>query len=157
MTEDLVDDWIKSAWFRQLSALLCQQSMLVLDGFQEQTTENVKAQLRREKCYLVISGGMQPLDIIINQPFKVHIERSYSKWAQKTHKTTPTGCLKRATLTETCLWILEAWQSISQDMIAKSFKVTGILNKMDRSEDDFLWHRSEEESCQEDATDSEED
>jgi hypothetical protein len=68
-----------------------------------------------------------------------------------------TGHLKRATLTEMCRWILEAWQSISQDMIAKSWKVTGISNKMDGSEDDFLWHQSNEESCQEDTTDSEED
>jgi hypothetical protein len=31
MTEDLLE-WIKSVWF-QLSTLLCQQSMLVLDSF----------------------------------------------------------------------------------------------------------------------------
>jgi hypothetical protein len=59
MTEDLVDDWIKAVWFRWLGELLCQQSMLVLDSFWGQTTENVKAQLWREKCDLVIiPGGM---------------------------------------------------------------------------------------------------
>jgi hypothetical protein len=42
-------------------------------------------------------------------------------------------------------------------MIAKSFKVTGISNKMDGSEDNFLWHWFDKETCQEDATDSEED
>jgi hypothetical protein len=46
MTEDLVDDWIKSVWFQRPGALLHQRSMLVLDGFQGQTTGNVKAQLR---------------------------------------------------------------------------------------------------------------
>jgi hypothetical protein len=70
---------------------------------------------------------------------------------------TLTGRLKRATLMEMCQWILKAWQSISQDMIAKSFEVTCISNKMDGSEDDFLWRQSDEESCQEDTTDSEED
>jgi hypothetical protein len=40
-------------------------------------------------------------------------------------------------------------------MIAKSFEVTGISNKMDVSKDYFLWHQSDEESCQEDATDNE--
>jgi hypothetical protein len=83
-------------------------------------------------------GTLQPLDDVINWPFKAHIRRSYSEWVQKTNDTTPTGCLKRATLMEMCWWILEAWQSILQDMIAKSFKVTGISNKMDRSEDNFL-------------------
>jgi hypothetical protein len=160
MTEDLVD-WIKSVWFQRPGALLCQQSMLVLDSFHGQTTENVKAQLQQQKCDLVtipegMTGILQPLDVI-NRPFKGHIQHSYSEWAQETQKTTPTGCLKRATLTEMCQWILEAWQSISQDMIVKSFKVTGISNKMDGSEDNFLWRRSDKETCQEDATDSEED
>jgi hypothetical protein len=68
---------------------------------------------------------------------------------------TLTGSLKRATLTEVCHWILEARLSVLQDMIVKHFKVTGISNKMDGSEDDFLWHWSNERSCQEDATDSE--
>jgi hypothetical protein len=162
MTEDLVDDRIKSVWFERLGALLCQQSMLVLCSFRGQTTENVKAQLRREKCDLVnipgdMTGMLQPLDIVINRPFKAHIRRSYSECVQKTHETTPTGRLKRVTLMEMCRWILEAWRSISQDMIAKSFEVTGISNKMDGSEDDFLWHWSNEEHYQEDATDSEQD
>jgi hypothetical protein len=34
---------------------------------------------------------------------------------------------------------------------------SGIPNKMNGSEDDFLWQQSNEESCQEDATYSEED
>jgi hypothetical protein len=133
--------------------------MLVLDSFRGQTTENVKAQLQQEKCDLVIIPGdvtrmLQPLDIIINRPFKARIRRPYSEWAQKTHETMLTGHFKRATVTEMCQWILKAWQSISQDMIAKSFKVTSISNKMDGIEDDFLWHRSNEESCQEDWIDS---
>jgi hypothetical protein len=89
MTEDLVDDWIKSVWFRRQGSLLRQWSILVLDSFRGQTTENVKAQLRPEKFDLVIiPGGMtemlQPLNVVINQPFKAHIQCSYSEWAQKT-------------------------------------------------------------------------
>jgi hypothetical protein len=44
-----------------------------------------------------------------------------------------------------------------KNTIAKSFKVTGIFNKLDGSEDDFLWHQSNEESCKHNATDGEED
>jgi hypothetical protein len=106
----------------------CTVTPAIHGGFRQlgsQTTENVKAQLQQEKCDLVIiPGGMtrmlQPLDVIINQPLKAHIRRSYSEWAQKTHKVTPTGRLKRATLTEMCWWILEDWQSVSQDMIEAS-------------------------------------
>jgi hypothetical protein len=53
-----------------------------------------------------------------------------------------TGGLKRVMLMEMCWWILKAWQSISQDIIAKIFKVMSIFNKMDRSEDNFLWNQS---------------
>jgi hypothetical protein len=41
-------------------------------------------------------------------------------------------------------------------MTVKSFKVTGISNKMGGSEGNFLWHQSNEESSQEDVTNSEE-
>jgi hypothetical protein len=58
----------------------------------------------------------------------------------------------RAKPMEMCQWILEAWLSISQDIIVKSFKVTGICNKTDGSENDFLLHQFDEESCQEGMT-----
>jgi hypothetical protein len=37
-----------------------------------------------------------------------------------------------------CEWTLEAWQFISQDMIAKSFKVAVNSDMMGGSEDDVL-------------------
>jgi hypothetical protein len=46
MTEELVNDCMKSVWFQQPGALLQQLSMLVVDSFWGQTTENVKAQLQ---------------------------------------------------------------------------------------------------------------
>jgi hypothetical protein len=42
-------------------------------------------------------------------------------------------------------------------MTAKSFKVTGISNKMDRSENYFLQHWSDEEGCQRHTNDNEGD
>jgi hypothetical protein len=98
---------------------------------------------------------LQPLHIIISQPFKACIQSSYSEWAQKIHEMMHVGHLKKAALTEMCWWILEAWPSISQNMVVKRFKVAGISNKMGESEDDFLWHWSNEEKSQEDTADSE--
>lgn len=40
---------------------------------------------------------------------------------------TLTGCLKWARLMEMCWWILRAWQSVSQNMIVKSLKVTSMI------------------------------
>jgi hypothetical protein len=79
MTEDLVEDWIKSVWYQSVGALLDWWAMLVSESFQSHNTENVKAQLWQEKCSLVIiiipggmTGMLQAL-IIINWPFKAHI------------------------------------------------------------------------------------
>jgi hypothetical protein len=60
----------------------------------------------------------------------------------------------RAKLMEMCQWILKACLStrISQDLIVKSFTITGTSNKMNGSEDDFLWHQSDVETCQEGMT-----
>jgi hypothetical protein len=55
-------------------------------------------------------------------------------------------------LTEMCQCILKASQSTMQNTKAKSFQVSGISNKIGGSENDFLWHQSKEESCQEEVT-----
>jgi hypothetical protein len=44
------------------------------------------------------------------------------EWVKQTHSTTLTGCIKWA-LTEMFQWILEAWQSVSQDVVVKSLKL----------------------------------
>ena len=36
-------------------------------------------------------------------------------------------------------WVLDSWQSIDADMVARSFKKTGISNALDGTEDDALW------------------
>jgi hypothetical protein len=63
-----------------------------------------------------MTGMSQPLDVVIDQPFKTHIRRSYSKWAQKTHEMPPMGHLKKAMLTKMCWWILEAWRYDSEKL-----------------------------------------
>jgi hypothetical protein len=106
MTEDLVDDWIKSVWLQQLDALLCWQTMLTSDCFRGQMTENVKVQLRPQKCELVITLGsmtvkLQPL-IIIKWQFKTHNECSYMECVQKIHMVMRMVYLKMAMLTDKC-------------------------------------------------------
>jgi hypothetical protein len=51
---------------------------------------------------------LQPRDVIMNGPFKAQIPVSYNEEVQLTNDVTPTGCLKRTTLTEMCLYILRA-------------------------------------------------
>ena len=42
-------------------------------------------------------------------------------------------------------WVKEAWESLSVDIVIKSFKKTGISNEMDGTEDDELWYESSDD------------
>ncbi|PNF18070.1 hypothetical protein B7P43_G07656 [Cryptotermes secundus] len=144
MTEELYLDWLKSVWFRRPGALLRQRSMLVVDSFRSHLTENVKVKMRQEKSdMVVIPGGMtgmlQPLDVSINRPFKSHLRRFYRDWRCGSTEMTPTGRLKKPSLSQMCEWIVAAWNTIPEEMVSKSFKVTSISNAMDGTEDDAVW------------------
>lgn len=43
-----------------------------------------------------------------------------------------------------CEWIIRAWGQISDEVIKKSFKKTGISCAIDGSEDDMLWDSENE-------------
>jgi hypothetical protein len=49
---------------------------------------------------------LQPLDTVINRPFKAQIQCSCREWVQKTLDMALTGHLKEAILAEICQWIL---------------------------------------------------
>ena len=43
------------------------------------------------------------------------------------------------------LWVKEAWEALSTEIITKSFKKTGISNDMDGTEDEQLWYESSDD------------
>lgn len=100
---------------------------------------------------VVIPGGLtsilQPLDVCINKPFKDHLRRFYNEWMmRKDRPLTPAGNIKRPSLELLCTWVLNSWNLITQEMVAKSFKKTGISNALDSTEDDALWRDEGETS-----------
>jgi hypothetical protein len=93
---------------------------------------------------VVIPGGMtsvlQLMDVSINKPFKDRLRQQYLNWiADPARALTENGKIKRAAPSEVARWVLAAWKTITESIIARSFKKCCICNVLDGSEDDILW------------------
>lgn len=158
MTADLMVDWVKTVWGRRPGALLF-PSLLVLDSFRGHLQESVRAKFKELRTDLaVIPGGLtsmlQPLDVSLNKPFKDNVRRLYAEWmAEGEHALTPGGKIKRPSVELLCSWVSEAWGMIDVNMVARSFKKTGISNALDATEDHLVWD-DEEASEDEETIDS---
>lgn len=152
MTTELMVDWLATVWNRRPGALLCKRAMLVLDAFKGHLTPEVKKKITALKTDLVvIPGGMtsklQVLDVVVNKPFKDHLRKQYSDWLlEGGHAFTPSGKIKKPSVSLMCEWILSSWHTISPDSIIKGFKKCCVSNALDGSEDDVLWAESDEQS-----------
>jgi hypothetical protein len=139
-------------------ALLCKHAMLVLDSFCGHMKERVKAKVNKDSNLVVIPGGMtilQPLDVVINWPFKVTFWQLYNQWmTTMKHELRPSGITKHTTSPTVCEWILAAWCSISPEIVKKSFKVIGISNEMDGSKDFMINNINNESESNDNGDDS---
>ena len=123
--------------------------MLVWDQFRAHLTEPVKKKLDKLKTQqAVIPGGLtsvlQPLDVCLNKPFKDHVRKNWISWMGSDQvERTAGGNLKKPGLSTVVTWVKEAWDSLPDSMVSRSFLKTGISNRMDGSEDDMLWEDSE--------------
>jgi hypothetical protein len=101
MDQALVLDWINCVLQKRPGALLNLHTMLILDIFCGQITEEVKKTLKsRNTDQVIIPGGqtsmLQPLDVCINWPFKATLKEQYAQWMTVgEHEFTPTGKIKR--------------------------------------------------------------
>ena len=88
----------------------------------------------------IIPGGLtrhlQPADVSWNKPFKEAYKALYNEWMATGEKSyTPAGnvCAPDKAL---CLrWVKETWNSVTTEVVIKSFRVCGIFVKTDGSED----------------------
>ena len=83
--ERVLFGWSKNVWFKGPSALLRGKSMLAWDIFRAHLLDSIKSEQKRNKTYqCVIPGGctsvLQPLDVCLNKPFKVHMRQKWSEW-----------------------------------------------------------------------------
>ncbi|KAM3915673.1 pogo transposable element with KRAB domain [Leptodactylus fuscus] len=145
MDEGGMKIWIEKVWSKRPGGLLKKPALLVLDQFRAHISDNTKKIFKLAKTHLaVIPGGLtsqlQPLDVSLNKPFKVFMREEWNKWmAAGNHDLTPTGRMKRPTITQVCEWVKTSWQAVKDETVVSSFKKCGISNALDGSEDDALY------------------
>ena len=114
--------------------------MLVYDSFKSHLKESVKRKFHESGFNLaVISGSLtsicQPLDVSINKLFKDNLHKECHTWmASGGAGETSAGNLRRARLSDICLWVKRSWEAIHDETIIKSFKTCKIstdLNELD--------------------------
>ena len=161
MDDMLMVDWVKNVWGKRPGGLR-KKSLLVLDAFRCHKSDRMKEMLKEEyrTTLTIIPGGMtsilQPLDVAINKPMKVMLQRRWNEWyAEGEHTFTPSGNMRKPTLLDVCSWV--AWQELHQDIIVKAFKKCCISNALDGTEDDVLWENAMESRNSVEATADEEE
>ena len=93
---------------------------------------------------MIIPGGLtsecQPLDVSINKPFKDRLQKEWHSWmASGGAGETASGNLRRASLSDVCLWVKRSWKGIPTNIIIEFFKTCNISNDLgsdDISDDD---------------------
>ena len=121
--------------------------MLVLDAFKGHLSPEVKNELALQNTDLVViprgmTSKLQVLDVVVNKPFKDNIRKLYSDWLlNKDHPLTPSGKIKKPSVTLLCEWILASWSTISSESIINGFKKCCVSNALDDTEDDVLLGR----------------
>ncbi len=114
--------------------------MLVYDSFKGYLEESIKTKFRESHVDLaIIPGGLtsicQPLDIVINKPFKDNLHREWHAWMVSGGAgETVMGNLRHAKISNVCLWVKHSWKGISDEIIIEFFKTYEIsidLSKLD--------------------------
>lgn len=134
MDEKLMLEWIELC---VRSYTERRPSILVLDSFRGHITKNVKELLKKHNVVpAVIPGGctslLQPLDVSVNKPIKDYSKQLWCDYMEANPMA------KTATKQQMVDWVVEAISHIQKNIVAKSFKVTGISNSLDGSEDHMI-------------------
>ena len=163
MDDMLMVDSVKNVWGKCPGGL-SKKSLMVLDAFRCHKSDRMKEMLKEEyrTTLTIIPEGMtsilQPLDVAINKPMKVMLQRRWNEWyAEGKHTFTPSGNMRKPTLLNVCSWVNDAWQKLHQDIIVKAFKKCCISNALDGTEDDMLWENALESGNSAEATADEEE
>jgi hypothetical protein len=92
-----------------------------------------------------MTSHLQPFDVSINKPFKHLVCKHYDAWLNKDdHILTPSGNIKRTSVSIMVVWISKAWKEVPANIIPKSFLKCCLSKEEDGTQDDILWDESKQ-------------
>ena len=112
-------------------------------SFKGHLEKSVKEKFHKNSInFAVIPGGLisicQLLDAGINKPFKDNLRKEWHAWMSNGGAgETATGNLRRARLSDVCLWVKRSWERISDEIIIESFKKCKISTNLYESDSDL--------------------
>lgn len=122
--------WINKVWGK----FSFHDRLLVWDSFRCHLTAEARAALKASKTTIAcIPGGctklLQPADVSWNKPFKDRYRELYENWLQEEDRITDLtafGNPRAPTKLQMVNWVKQAWNSLSREVITKSFDACGI-------------------------------
>lgn len=129
------------------------RKLLVWDAFRCHISDDTKYLLKQSKIDMAVipagcTGLIQPGDVSWNKPFKQSLTEQYCEWmASGKQEYTKSGNMKQVPFEIACHWIVTAWNSLSNDLIKKSFQSCGIGLETDGSQDSEIACFKDDHKC----------
>ncbi|XP_037515802.2 pogo transposable element with KRAB domain [Rhipicephalus sanguineus] len=142
MSSDKFQEWLSRVWGPNTDDV---RRLLVLDQAPIHKTQAARDALdERETDVAYVpaccTSILQPADVYWNRPFKANLRRSWEEFMRRAEKT-PKGNLRKPSHQDVLDFVAAAWEAVSEETVAKSFKGCGISNALDGSEEGCLHGR----------------
>ena len=119
-----------------------EKRLLIWDAYRCHMMDSVKHEVNKvtNADICMIPGGLtslvQPADVSWNKPFKDAYRNLYDHWMANGEKSyTPSGNLRAPSKILCLQWVRRAWESVTKEVVCKSFKMCGISVNSDGSKD----------------------
>ena len=135
MSRKTLEEWMLKIWGRNEDDV---RRLLILDRAPIHVTSEVASKLSElDTDFVLIPPGctrlLQPADVCWIKPFKDEMKRNWELFMRK-GQMIKKGNLKCPSRQDVLNWVSAAWESVSSDIIKKSFKQCGISCALDGSE-----------------------
>ena len=141
MNTPLILEWVQKV----LGSFSFNERLLAWDSYECHMEQTVSKDLKAKKIEsLIIPGGctkyLQAPDVSWNKPFKAKVAEEYDEWLSTVgiNRVTDEGNLKSPEWRAIVQWILKAWDELTPETIAKSFKACALNIPVDGSEDENI-------------------